>query len=102
MPANPLGARNWGKFGIDCTPQPGAIITFWRGSPDGWQGHVGFYVGEDDANFHILGGNQGNAVNVSRYPKARFLKSRWPKGAPAPTGGPRRVLANGRLAPTEE
>ncbi len=102
MPSNPLGARNWGSIGIECTPQPGAIMTFWRESPQGWKGHVGFYAGEDNGFYHILGGNQGNAVNVSRYERARFLKARWPKTAPAPTGGPRRVQPNGRLAPVDD
>ncbi|WP_353217080.1 TIGR02594 family protein [Sandarakinorhabdus sp.] len=102
LPTNALGARSWGSFGVDCTPQPGAVMTFWRESLQGWKGHVGFYVGEDKNNFHILGGNQGNAVNVSRYPRARFLKSRWPKGAPAPTGTGQQMLADGRLAPIND
>jgi uncharacterized protein (TIGR02594 family) len=30
-------------------------------------GHVGFYGGRDEANVFVLGGNQGDAVNVSRF-----------------------------------
>lgn len=56
MPENPLGARNWLKFGKKVNPQFGSILVFWRGSPQGWQGHVGFYWAEDDLNFHVLGG----------------------------------------------
>lgn len=82
LPKNPLGARNWGKFGEGVNPQFGAILTFWRGSKSGWKGHVGFYWGEDQAAFHVLGGNQSNAVTVTRISKSRFLEARWPIGAP--------------------
>jgi uncharacterized protein (TIGR02594 family) len=103
LPTNPLGARTWGRFGVPCpVPQPGAIMTFWRGSPTGWQGHVGFYLGEDAGAFHILGGNQGNAVNVKRFARSRFLTARWPKTAPAPTGGPRILRADGRFSDNEQ
>ncbi len=76
---NPLGARNWGKFGVATTPRYGAIMTFWRGSKSGWKGHVGIYVSEDSKYYHILGGNQSNSVNVTKIAKSRFLKARWPK-----------------------
>lgn len=84
LPENPLGARNWCNFGIDCGPQLGACMVFWRGSPAGWKGHVGFYWGEDRTHFHILGGNQSNAVTVTRIAKGRFLGARWPAGHPQP------------------
>jgi uncharacterized protein (TIGR02594 family) len=80
LPENPLGARNWGRFGEPCEPQLGAVLTFWRGSPGGWQGHVGLYWGEDDAAFHVLGGNQSNAVTVTRVSRDRLLQARWPQG----------------------
>lgn len=83
LPNNPLGARQWISFGESCDPQLGAVIVFWRGSPDGWQGHVGFYAGEDATHYHTLGGNQSNAVNIRRITKERFLGARWPL-----TGGP--------------
>jgi uncharacterized protein (TIGR02594 family) len=103
MPANPLGARSWGQFGIPCpTPQPGAVMTFWRGSPGDWRGHVGFYVGEDASAYHILGGNQGNAVNVKRFARSRFLTARWPRMALLPTGGPRWLRADGSLSSNEQ
>lgn len=81
---NPLGARNWLPFGESCAPQYGAILVFWRGSRSGWKGHVGFYVGEDDAAYHVLGGNQSNAVTVTRISKSRLLGARWPKGHAQP------------------
>lgn len=80
LPENPLGARNWMKFGAATQPVFGSIVVFWRGSKSGWQGHVGFYHAEDDAAFHVLGGNQSNAVTVTRIGKERLLGARWPKG----------------------
>lgn len=74
-----LGARNWGNFGVACTPRYGAVMTFWRGSKSGWKGHVGIYVSEDSKYYHIMGGNQSNSVNVTKIAKSRFLKARWPK-----------------------
>lgn len=102
LPDTPLAARAWGRFGIACPAQPGAVLTFWRGSRASWQGHVGLYVGEDAAAFHILGGNQGDAVNVKRFPRERFLAARWPKTAPPPTGGPRQLRPDGGFSRTEQ
>jgi uncharacterized protein (TIGR02594 family) len=102
LPANPLGARNWGSLGIACAPQPGAVISFWRESRAGWKGHVGFYVGEDASAYHILGGNQGDAVNVKRFARDRFLAARWPKTAPPPAGGPRLLRPDGSLSNNEQ
>ncbi|TPG53108.1 TIGR02594 family protein [Sphingomonas glacialis] len=89
LPANPLGARAYQTFGKPISPQPGAVVVFWRESLESGKGHVGFYVGEDqDRNFLILGGNQGNAVSIIGKPRERFLAARWPiTGLPA-TGGP--------------
>lgn len=84
LPANPLGARNWGSFGESSPPTLGATLTFWRVSRSSWQGHVGFYYGEDATAYHVLGGNQANAVTVSRILKTRLLESRWPIGVPNP------------------
>ena len=83
LPANPLGALQYNKFGRQLpTPALGAIMTFTR---DGG-GHVGLYVGEDKTHFHILGGNQGNSVRISRIEKNRLSDTRWPK-----TGEPERL-----------
>lgn len=80
VPVNPYLAANWVKFGKPCTPQAGAIMSFWRGSPDSWKGHVAFYMGEDATHFHVLGGNQANTVSIVRIEKKRLRKngSRWP------------------------
>ncbi|SOC22122.1 NlpC/P60 family protein [Rhodobacter maris] len=82
LPENPLGARAWGSFGDPVEPVFGAVLTFWRGAPTGWQGHVGFYWGEDASACHVLGGNQSDAVTVTRIAKTRLLAARWPAGQP--------------------
>jgi hypothetical protein len=86
LPTNPLGARQWSTFGRRCEPQPGAVMIFWRVSKSDGRGHVGFYVAEDAGFYHILGGNQSDAVNVVRVPRRRFLQARWPTTAPPPAG----------------
>lgn len=89
LPSNPYAAINWLKFGKSCTARKGAVLVFWRGSPAGWEGHVGFYVGEDATHFHVLGGNQANSVNVSRIEKKRLRADgmRWPLTALEVAGG---------------
>lgn len=86
LPANPLGARAWLGFGQPCEPQLGAVLVFWRESKTSFKGHVGFYHGEEPDNFHVLGGNQSDAVSVVKMPRSRFLGARWPLTATAPLG----------------
>lgn len=100
IPENPLGARQWGAFGRSVTPVRGAVLTFWRGSPSGWQGHVGFYYGEDASAYHVLGGNQSDAVTVTRIAKSRHLESRWPLGSDI-IGEPVWADASGKLSTNE-
>lgn len=88
LPANPLGARNWLKFGAPVPIGLGSILVFFRGKRDGWQGHVGFYAGEDDEALHVLGGNQGNSVSITRIKRDRLLGARWPATAPSMNSGP--------------
>lgn len=76
LPANPLGALSYNKFGKQLKePALGAIMTFTRAGG----GHVGLYVGEDASHFHILGGNQNNSVSITRVEKKRLSDIRWPK-----------------------
>lgn len=77
-------ARAWNSFGKKLTkPAVGCIVVFWRGSKTGTAGHVGFCLGRDQhGNLMILGGNQGNAVNVKPFSKDRVLGYRWPGVAP--------------------
>ena len=73
-----LMARSYLAWGVTLdTPRMGAVAIFSRGS-DPTLGHVGFWLGEADGDVVVLGGNQGDAVTVSRYPKSRLLALRWP------------------------
>lgn len=72
----PMWARNWAKFDDQLAdPIYGAVMTFIRNGG----GHVGFYVGEDEDHFLILGGNQSNEVNISKIEKSRLLSINWPR-----------------------
>ena len=75
-----LNARSyldWGEEIPLSQAQEGDIVVFWRGEPDGWQGHVGFYAGiAADGAIKVLGGNQGNAVSIADYPRGRLLSVR--------------------------
>lgn len=101
LPTNPLGARNWLRFGVATKPTLGAILVFWRGTRTGAQGHVGFYAGEDSAAFHVLGGNQSDSVSIARIARSRLLGARWPKTAPVPEGGATRLKESGSLSTNE-
>lgn len=81
LPGNPLGARQWEKFGDATTPRAGAVMVFWRESLASGKGHVGFYVGEDDTAYQILGGNQSDKVCLTWLAKDRLRSARWPKTA---------------------
>jgi uncharacterized protein (TIGR02594 family) len=74
--ANARSFMTWGR--AVGNPNLGAIVVLWRGDPRGWQGHVGFYVGEQADLVYILGGNQGNAVSIQGYQKQRVLGYRMP------------------------
>ena len=41
-----------------------------------------FAIGQDDANFFVLGGNQSNAVTIARVAKSRLIGARWPATFP--------------------
>lgn len=74
-----LLAREWAKVGEEVTtPEMGDIVVFWRGSPNGWQGHVALFVGysKDRTKVYVLGGNQSNQVNVSAYSSDRIITFR--------------------------
>ena len=102
LPNNPLGARQWGGFGSEVSPCLGSVMVFWRGSRDGWKGHVGFYWAEDDNAYHILGGNQSNSVSVTRVAKNRLLSARWPDTGLDAENIIRRASVCGRLLSTNE
>ncbi len=79
-----LRARSWLAVGLPVTlddSEPGFdVVVLKRGSgnqpgPDiiAAPGHVGFLAGMEDSKILVLGGNQSDSVNVSRYPKSRLL-----------------------------
>lgn len=98
--AQPLWARNWAKYG-NPSPDPslGDVLVFVR---DGG-GHVGFYIAEDQTHYHVLGGNQGDAVSIVRILKARCIavrRSKWRIGQPASVK-PYHVAATGIISTNE-
>lgn len=102
LPSNPYLARNWLKFGVPLgRPALGAVIVFWRGSKTGTSGHVGLYAGEDAEAYHVLGGNQSNAITIARLDKGRVLGFRWPAKFPLPKGGPVHLTKSGGLSTNE-
>jgi uncharacterized protein (TIGR02594 family) len=76
------GARSWLHWGMPLKqPIKGCITVLWRKSPNSWEGHVAFYVGDHPQNnsyILLLGGNQGDSVCVAAYEKLRVLGFRWP------------------------
>lgn len=73
----PLTARAFLDWGVPVEPediQKGDIVIFPRGN-QGWQGHVGFYIGNhsDSDRWVILGGNQSNSVRYDLYNPRRAL-----------------------------
>ena len=73
---NGANARSWLDWGEAIeTPDVGDIVILNRGA-DAWTGHVGFVAEAPkhyDFNIKVLGGNQGDAVSVATYSKARVL-----------------------------
>ena len=98
--AGPLWARGWAAFGQAADRASlGDVLVFARGSG----GHVGFYVAEDAKAYHVLGGNQGNAVSITRISKDRLIATRrplWKVSQPASVK-PRWVEATGALSRDE-
>lgn len=79
-----LNARSFLEIGEQVsTPRPlGSsnefvdLVVLWRGDPNGWQGHVGFFIAERDGLIYITGGNQSNMVQTKPYPRSRLLEYR--------------------------
>lgn len=96
-------ARSYLKWGRALSqPVPGCVVVFWRGSPSGWSGHVGFVVGKDAfGNLMVLGGNQGDAVNIKPFGRERVLGYRWPDGVAVPEAGLPVVKSDGRVSTNE-
>ena len=71
-------AKSYEKWGLKLdAPVYGCVVVFTREGG----GHVGFVVGQDKAgNLLVLGGNQGDAVNVRAFPRSRATAYHWPVG----------------------
>jgi len=76
-PSKFLSAKDWLNYGrkvhID-DAMLGDVLIFDRNGG----GHVAQYVGEDEHAFHILGGNQKDAVNIIRKLKTECVGVRRP------------------------
>lgn len=85
-----LNARSyldWGNPVAIEDAQPGDVVVFSRGNPNGWQGHVAFFVEYAGDKIKVLGGNQSNQVTEALYSKSRLLGIRrlnGPKYIPQP------------------
>ena len=78
MPRYWMRASDWLNWGRPLSgPMFGCVAVFTRKGG----GHVGFVVGKDKlGNLLILGGNQGDAVNVKAFPVSRVSGFRFPHG----------------------
>lgn len=82
-------AKSYLQWGLPLDrPIPGCVVVFGRSGG----GHVGFVIGKTAGDgLLVLGGNQGDAVNIRAFPRSRVLGYRWPAGvqiasADLPTG----------------
>lgn len=99
--SGPLWARNWAKFGTKAEhPSLGDVLAFQR---PGGGGHVGFYIAEDESAYHVLGGNQGDQVSITRIAKSRCIAARRPyfKIAQPASVKPYHIGAGGKLSENE-
>jgi uncharacterized protein (TIGR02594 family) len=70
-------ARSWLEWGHQLEqPTYGCVCVLWREDRLSWKGHVGFFLGMSHSRVALLGGNQGNAVDVTDYPRERILEFR--------------------------
>lgn len=77
-----MRAQAWADWGQPlAVPAHGCVVVFSRNGG----GHVGLVVGRDaQGRLLVLGGNQGDAVNVRAFGQDRVLAYRWPPGQPLP------------------
>lgn len=99
LPQHWYRARAWIDWGQRLQqPVLGCIAVFERQGG----GHVGFVVGVDErGRLMILGGNQGDAVNIRPFERARVLAYRYPWGV-APTAGVPPVASGGAASSIDE
>lgn len=80
FPKDYARAKAWAGWGTKLDrPVRGCVVVFGRQGG----GHVGFVVGEDpNGDLLVLGGNQNDAVRVSKFLRGAALAYRWPPGQP--------------------
>jgi uncharacterized protein (TIGR02594 family) len=72
-------ARDFLEYGTELPDwRPGCIGVLWRGSPTASTGHVGFVISVMGDQVVLLGGNQGDRVDLAIYPRSQVLSYRWP------------------------
>lgn len=77
-----LSARSYADWGEALDAERfGAVAVLSRGG-DPALGHVGFLVGWTATRLWLLGGNQGDSVNVQGFARSRLVALRWPGAAP--------------------
>jgi uncharacterized protein (TIGR02594 family) len=83
IPAAFYRAKAWAEWGMPLlSPVVGCIVVFGREGG----GHVGIVVGQTPAGLLlVLGGNQGDAVNIAAFNRNRAIAYRWPPGEPCTT-----------------
>lgn len=90
-PAGWQRALAWAAFGVEShDPMLGDILVFTRKGG----GHVGFYVGEDDQSYHVLGGNQSDQVCIRRFFKDTLYCARRPKWKIKQPASVRKIFLN--------
>lgn len=96
---DPLWALNWKKFGVEAgQPSLGDCTVFQREGG----GHVAWYVAEDPTHYHVCGGNQSNAVSITRIEKERCVAVRRPIYNTQPASvKPYLVAASGAVSTNE-
>lgn len=66
-------------------------------------GHVGFYIGENDTHYYIMGGNQNDMYSFTRLAKYRLVAVRRPKYKTTPPSVKKYILTdNGVPVTTNE
>jgi uncharacterized protein (TIGR02594 family) len=103
VPGSPLWAKSWAAFGRELTVGEaialGDVLVFNR---PGGGGHVALYIGHDDTAYHVLGGNQSDAVTITRIAKSRLHRARRPIYTRQPvTAAPYRLAAAGVISGNE-
>lgn len=83
-------------------PAFGAIVTNWRGSPFGGEGHVFLYDGESDRGVRGIGFNEDDGVRRTFHPRNRVVGYYWPKSVKIPRIGKIAVSDDGSTSASSE